>query len=320
MSFHPLRRLPVALLLALVGWLLIGVPAAFAHAELVSSSPAAGAVLTESPKNITFSFSETIEISLGAVRVFDGTGSTVNTGVAHHPNGHLDQVSVDLPKLANGSYVVDWQVVSADSHPVHAAYTFQVGPHSTLTSGLLDQIIGRNRNSRPAGIGLAISRALVAGSIAIVFGGLATIALGIVAFSRRLRAVLFVSSAVGAIAGALALPFEVAYATGRSLSVIFDGAAWSAVLDSRVGIAWAVRAAIIVVFGVGLTFTAARRQTATGAGYCIVGCRTFVCLRRAWGHRQMAVSRRGRHSVTPRRCRLVARWPRSGPVIAARTQ
>lgn len=255
-----LRRLPIALLLALVGGLLLGVPTAFAHAQLLSSHPAAGAVLAESPKNITVAFSETIEISLGAIRVFDGTGSIVNTGVAHHPNGHADQVSVDLPKLANGSYVVDWQVVSADSHPVHAAYTFQIGPTSTLTSGLLDQIIGRDHSSRPAGIGLAISRALVAGTIAIVLGGLTAVALGIVVFTRRVRLLVLISAVVGAIAGALALPFEVAYATGRSLGVITDALAWSAVLDSRVGIAWAVRAAIIGVVGVALTLTVAQRQ------------------------------------------------------------
>ena len=87
----------------------------------------------------------------------------------------------------------------------------------------------------------------------------------------RLRAVVLVSAVVGAIAGALALPFEVAYATGRSLSVITDGAAWNAVLDSLIGIAWAIRAAIIGVFGVALTVTATRRhqlwwRLALGAG------------------------------------------------------
>ena len=45
----------------------------------------------------------------------------------------MDAVTVDtVPTLADGSYVVDWKVVSADSHPsAPPAYTFQVGTTST---------------------------------------------------------------------------------------------------------------------------------------------------------------------------------------------
>ena len=42
-----------------------------------------------------------------------------------------------LPHLANGAYVVTWRVISADSHPVHGAFTFIVG-----------QLVGERGRSR----------------------------------------------------------------------------------------------------------------------------------------------------------------------------
>ena len=139
----------------------VGVGRVSAHAELLSSDPQPGAVLDTAPKQITLTFSEPVEISLGAIRLFDGTGTSIDVSAARHPDGHDSIVVVDLPTLDNGSYVVDWRVVSADSHPVHAAFTFQVGPDSNLESGLLDQIIGSSHTGKTASIGLTVSRSLV---------------------------------------------------------------------------------------------------------------------------------------------------------------
>ena len=226
----------------------VGVGRVSAHAELLKSDPEPGAVMDTAPKNITLTFSEPVEISLGAIRLFDGTGSSIDVSAARHPDGRDEAVEVDLPALDNGSYVVDWRVVSADSHPVHAAYTFQVGPESNLQSGLLDQIISSSHTGKTASTGLTISRSLVTASIAIVFGGLLACGLGIVPFGQRQRLVIGVAGGVGAVAGALAMPLEVGYTAGRSLSVITDGSAWRAVFATTIGAAWVVRAV-----GIGLT-------------------------------------------------------------------
>ncbi|MEI7618625.1 MAG: copper resistance protein CopC [Actinomycetota bacterium] len=256
--------------------LLFAASPALAHAQLLSSDPAPGAVLDTAPTSITLVFTEPIEISLGAIRLFDGAGKQVDIGKATHPAGHTEQVRVALGSLANGSYVVDWRVVSSDSHPVHAAYTFQVGAASTLASGLLDRIVSHKSASTPAEVGLAISRGLVALALAIVFGVLSAVLLGVVSLSSRLRLVTLAASVVGALAGAIALPLEVAYATGQSLGVITDSSAWSSMLNSRVGVAWIVRAAVILVCGVALTLTVSRRASAwwrvlLGAGLFVVG-------------------------------------------------
>ncbi len=137
-----------------------------------------------------------------------------------------------MPTLADGSYVVDWKVVSADSHPVHAAYTFQVGTTSTLTPGLIDQVVSNDSTGRAAGAVLALSRFLVAASIAIVVGGLAAIALEIVPPAWKLRRVIAGAGVIGAVAGMLAIPTEAAYAANKSvLGTWFDRDAWSAVLQ-----------------------------------------------------------------------------------------
>jgi copper transport protein len=231
-----------------------------AHAELLSSDPQPGAVLDTAPSHITLKFNEPVEISLGALRLFDGTGATIDISTARHPDGLGQAVEVDLPALKNGSYVVDWRVVSADSHPVHAAFTFQVGPTSNLASGLLDQIISSSHTGKTASTGLTVSRSLVTASIAIVFGGLLACGLGIVPFGRRQRIVIGIAAGIGSVAGLLAMPLEVGYTAGRSLGVITDGAAWRAVFDTTIGVAWVVRAVGIGLIGAVLLVTHSRSR------------------------------------------------------------
>ncbi len=86
------RRALAALLAGLVLAVLGPATAAFAHA---SSSPAArpaGAVLTTSPDHITLTFNEPVEISLGAIRLFDGKGNAIDVGESTHPDGKADAV------------------------------------------------------------------------------------------------------------------------------------------------------------------------------------------------------------------------------------
>ncbi len=249
---------------------------ALAHAELVSSDPVAGSILDASPRVVTLEFTEGVETGLGGIRLFDGAGARVEIGQTYHPDGRGSAVQADLPELDGGSYVVDWQVVSADSHPVRGAFTFQVGSEATLQEGILDEILGADTIGRPAGIALIVSRGLVTTSIAVTFGGLAVLGLGIVTMTSRLRKVVIAAALVGGVAGLLQLPLEVGYATGQSLSVVFDPDAWSAALDTRVGVAWLVRALVIGVVGTGLAILLAHRsawwwRATWGVGLAAVG-------------------------------------------------
>lgn len=242
-----IRRAACACVAGLAVATFVGVGRVSAHAELLSSDPAPGAVLDTAPTHVTLTFSEPVEISLGAIRLFDGSGTSIDITPARHPDGRADAVELDVPKLGSGSYVVDWRVVSSDSHPVHAAFTFQVGPDSNLAAGLLDQIISSTHTGKTASTGLDISRSLMTASIAIVFGGLMVCGLGIVPFARRQRVTIAVAAGIGAIAGVLALPLEVGYTAGRSLGVITDGSAWRSVFDTTIGVAWLVRAIVLAL-------------------------------------------------------------------------
>src|SRR3954451_18043381 len=259
----PVRLLPRVLAAIVVGVLaaVLAVPAvALAHAELDSTDPAAGAVLEQSPTSISLTFSESVEVGLGAVRLFDGSGNSVDIGAASDPGGQRSVVEVSVPRLADGSYVVDWRVVSADSHPIEGAFTFQVGQVANLQPGVIGDIVSREPTDRAAGAALTITRGLATAAIALVFGGLLAIALGIADSSSRNRLIIIVSAAIGGIVGLLQLPLEVAYATGRSMSVVFHASAWSDELATRVGTAWLIRALLIGIVGVLLALTMRHRE------------------------------------------------------------
>ncbi|MEP7201629.1 MAG: copper resistance protein CopC [Ilumatobacteraceae bacterium] len=255
-----------------------------AHAELVTSDPKPGQVLDTTPTHVTLTFSEPVEISLGAIRLFDGAGASIDISPALHPSGHGDVVEITLPKLTDGSYVVDWRVVSNDSHPVHAAFTFQVGPDSNLSAGLLDQIIGSSQTGTIASTGLTISRSLVTAAIAVVFGGLLVCGIGIVPFGRRQRLVIGIAAVIGALAGLLAMPLEVGYTAGRSLDVITDGAAWRAVLDTTIGVAWLVRAGAIALTAAVLLIAHPSSRARWWTGVLILGLVTVGIASAYGGH------------------------------------
>src|SRR5262245_39217867 len=102
-----LRRAFIAVTAGVALATFVGVGTAFAHAELLTSDPAPGAVLDTAPTHVTLKFNEPVVMSLGAIRVFDGTGKSIEVSAARHPDGNASAVEVDLPKLADGSYVVD---------------------------------------------------------------------------------------------------------------------------------------------------------------------------------------------------------------------
>ena len=59
--------------------MLVAAPAS-AHAELIQSDPAPGAVLSRAPRTITLNFNEDVEVESGAVRLFDSDGQRVDNG------------------------------------------------------------------------------------------------------------------------------------------------------------------------------------------------------------------------------------------------
>ena len=238
--------------------------AASAHAELISTDPAAGSRLATAPKSVTLTFGEHVEISLGAVRVYDANGRSLGVSAARHPDGHSEKVTVDLPKLSDGTYVVAWRVVSADSHPVHAAFTFTVGnATSTVKPGLIANLLAHDGGDSAIGALLAIARFLVFAGAAIGVGGLTFLTLVWPAgrVSRSAARIVVGALIVAAIASLVMIGLQAAYATGQGLSAALKPSGWNAVAKTQSGRWWLIRSLLLAALtAIGLSRSFADRQ------------------------------------------------------------
>lgn len=130
----------------LAGWLLVlglflmypGCVAA--HTALVRTTPAAGAVVAQLPREVRFWFNEPIERHFSRIEVFRAVLDP-RTGVAQ-PGERIDQgwlpgpratreVGVRLPEtLAPGRYLVQWMVLAIDTHRTQGSFMFTYDPSS----------------------------------------------------------------------------------------------------------------------------------------------------------------------------------------------
>ncbi|MGP4114208.1 copper resistance CopC/CopD family protein [Streptomyces sp. 4N509B] len=135
------RRRPVRSLLAAAlataatafALLLVAAPPAAAHASLTGTSPESGEVVATAPDRVTLTFSEPVSVPDDGIRVLDPDGRPVHTGQPTDLADETDAARYGVSLRADvpdGTYVVAWQAVSADSHPISGAFTFAVGAPS----------------------------------------------------------------------------------------------------------------------------------------------------------------------------------------------
>ena len=95
-----------------------------AHAHLKASNPQEGAVLTETPASISLTFSESARITSVSIQKNQEPKQKL---VA--PTSTGEQHSVEVPKLAAGSYTLSWRVASTDdNHIMPGELHFKVAP------------------------------------------------------------------------------------------------------------------------------------------------------------------------------------------------
>ncbi len=261
------RRL--AAVVVLVG-LMIGLDAvpAFAHAVLISTDPAAGTTLTKSPKTVTLRFGENVEASLGAIRVFNQKAQRLDVSAPFHPGGQGSAVSATLPSLGSGLYVLTWRVISADSHPVHGAFTFQVGASSVPTSAnttnsLVSRLLTKQKGSRTVGVVYGAVRTIVFGALAILVGGMFFLAVLWPEGRRSRRAARVVWSGwwVLLVSTLAAYAIQGVYAAGLPLSSALHSAELRGVWHTRFGHFSGVRVALLALaFGLLWVLLPGRRQ------------------------------------------------------------
>ncbi|MDB6043201.1 MAG: copper resistance protein CopC [Gammaproteobacteria bacterium] len=103
----------------LLSWVTTG---AMAHAHLQKAVPADGAVVTASPANVVLSFSEPAHLTAFWIQKDDGVKQKIGP-LAPEP---ARQITIPLPQLAPGTYVVSWRVLGDDSHIVPGQIRFTV--------------------------------------------------------------------------------------------------------------------------------------------------------------------------------------------------
>jgi copper transport protein len=107
--------------------LLLARPAA-AHANLVSSTPAAGASLDTAPTAVTLEYSEELDPGFSRAQLFDGQNQLVEPGPGQVDAAAPHTLHLILPDLPKGSYTVVFRVRSAvDGHVTEGSVPFGVG-------------------------------------------------------------------------------------------------------------------------------------------------------------------------------------------------
>ncbi|MFG2814713.1 copper resistance protein CopC [Streptomyces sp. NPDC048410] len=145
---------------------------ASAHAALRATDPEDGTILQRAPRTLTLTYTESVGLLTDSFRIFDPENHRLRTGPADHAPGRSDTVRVPLPKrMAKGTYVVAWRVVSADSHPVSGALTFSVGERSVTTATAPGETENRTTTSL-----YNIARYLAYLAVALVLGAAAFLA------------------------------------------------------------------------------------------------------------------------------------------------
>jgi methionine-rich copper-binding protein CopC len=113
----------IFLVLAAAGAIAAG--PAWAHAKLQRSLPDHGAKVTEAPKTLTLSFSESVQLAALSVSTRGKPVPVIIDRVA----AAATTVTVPLPALAPGDYEVRWTALSpSDGHAAKGSLVFTILP------------------------------------------------------------------------------------------------------------------------------------------------------------------------------------------------
>ena len=262
-------RPAVGAALILAGVLGVASPA-FAHAQLLGTSPASGAVLASPPTQVVLTFGEAVQAPPTAIEVFSAAGQQLRTGPAGHPPGRPDQVEVALPGSLKGTYVVSWRVISADTHPVQGAFDFSVGVSSAGGAlGALEQhLLAARHPSSGLGTLVGVLRTLILLAVLATIGTVGLLVRWPSGLDRaELRTLLLGGSLLTAAATVAAVLAQGPYDAGKPLGKALQSNVLSPVLHSSFGTGAAVRigSSLLILVGVLAGMVGSRRSRLAAA-------------------------------------------------------
>lgn len=150
---------------------------AFAHSELTDSNPTDGQVVKKALDEVSITFSGKIEKG-SDITVTDSKGKEVESNDLTIHNTEMT-ASFDKP-LANDDYQVDWNVLSADGHPVEGTYSFsvdakEVKEEKAAETTTEEKVETKEKEEKPATPTEEEATGPSVGMLAAVFGGLVVV-------------------------------------------------------------------------------------------------------------------------------------------------
>jgi copper transport protein len=211
------------LVLAAFAWLCIS-SAAFAHAVLQSSEPAADSAAATGPTRIELSFNEPVQLL--ELRIIDTRGNDL-TPLSTAPQVVDGIVSLKLDKaLPDGRYLLSWRVGSLDGHVVGGSFGFGVGKVAATSSVTL--IDTTDAQHWPVLVLHALARVLMLFAVGIVLFRLLMKPASSVAMSMR-PAIRGIASG-GAVVTLLFIAADGTLRAGLPALDLFMPSAWSAAM------------------------------------------------------------------------------------------
>lgn len=293
------RRLVLAALvgLAVIALVVLTATYASAHAGLRGSDPAPDSVLAAAPRAVELTFTEAVTLTPDSLRVFGPDGDQVDDGGVGHVHDDAATVAVGLTDdLPDGTYLVSYRVVSADSHPIGGAYTFSVGhPSATPVPGGGSGATGGGTDA--VDISLGISRWLGYAGSALGLGGFAFLVWCWPAgwSSRRARGLVVAGVASLVVATLVSLLLKGPYDEGSGLGGVTDWPLLRQVLATTYGEALDARLLLLAALVLLLTYRdqLPRRVLVAAPALLLVGVGVTFALcghAAAGGHRPLAVA------------------------------
>ena len=144
---------------------------ALAHAELTSSNPANQAILAVQPSEIVLTFSEDVDTVGDSIRLVDANGEPAPLGPVDQSLGR-NTLRAPVAIIPDGTYIVGWQAISADSHKIRGAFTFSVGAATPTAPGVIDEIFDAGGTAQSDSLLLGVGRFLSYAGIGGLLGAL----------------------------------------------------------------------------------------------------------------------------------------------------
>lgn len=261
------KLLLAATLTLLLAWAGPATPA-FAHAQLLGTSPASGSTVRTQPAAVIFKFSEAVSGTLGAVRVYDAQGHEVDDLRVSHPAARQSWMGVGLePHLPAGTYTGTYRVISADTHVVYGGVVFNIGRAGAVPRFTVAGLISHDQTGAVTKVAFGVVRALSYLALAVTLGGLAFLLIAWLpsltaltrehpewqaaarAFAHRFKRLLAAAIVLGVVVSLLGVLLQGASAAGVSLRGSLKSPIISDTLNSSFGRVWSARAVVWTLLG-----------------------------------------------------------------------